>query len=275
MPTLRQREFTRRCREAIQESAASVTARAALSMPVEARSSATTRGRCADSPGGDRRFGPARRPRRCQGRRRALSPADRRDYFRGPGRLARHRLIHAALGDLLQTRIHALSIQASDPGGSGIDGDRFADPESSTASQYPPQQKETRHAQALQTGQRPAARRAHLAPGDCCRKGRGGDRDRCHRQWGRHSAKRRQCFVAEQKAQGAPDSPELKKAVREELIRRELLVQEAKKLGLDKNPDVAAQLTWHGRRSTFVPSFRISSRSTRSATNNSRRRTTR
>ena len=48
-------------------------------------------------------------------------------------------------------------------------------------------------------------------------------------------------FINEQKAQGAPDSPELKKAVREELIRRQLLVQEAKKAGLDKKPDVAAQ----------------------------------
>lgn len=48
-------------------------------------------------------------------------------------------------------------------------------------------------------------------------------------------------FMAEQKAQGAPDSPELKKAVREELIRRELLIQEAKKAGVDKKPEVAAQ----------------------------------
>lgn len=48
-------------------------------------------------------------------------------------------------------------------------------------------------------------------------------------------------FIAEQKAQGAPDSPELKNAVREELVRRELLIQEAKKAGLDKKPDIAAQ----------------------------------
>ena len=40
--------------------------------------------------------------------------------------------------------------------------------------------------------------------------------------------------IAEQKAQGAPDSAELKNAVREELIRRELLLQEAKKSGIDK-----------------------------------------
>jgi peptidyl-prolyl cis-trans isomerase C len=48
-------------------------------------------------------------------------------------------------------------------------------------------------------------------------------------------------FIAEQTAQGAPDTPELRSAVREELIRRELLVQEAKKAGLDKKPDIAAQ----------------------------------
>lgn len=48
-------------------------------------------------------------------------------------------------------------------------------------------------------------------------------------------------FMAEQKSKGAPDSAELRNAVREELIRRELLVQEAKKAGIDKKPDVAAQ----------------------------------
>lgn len=48
-------------------------------------------------------------------------------------------------------------------------------------------------------------------------------------------------FMAEQKAKGAPDSAELRNAVREELIRRELLVQEAKKAGIDKKPDIAAQ----------------------------------
>ena len=48
-------------------------------------------------------------------------------------------------------------------------------------------------------------------------------------------------FMAEQKAKGAADSPELRNAVREELIRREILFQEAKKAGLDKKPDVAAQ----------------------------------
>jgi len=49
-------------------------------------------------------------------------------------------------------------------------------------------------------------------------------------------------FMAEQKAQGAPDSPELKAAIKEELIRRELLTQEAKKKGLDKKAEVLGQL---------------------------------
>ena len=48
-------------------------------------------------------------------------------------------------------------------------------------------------------------------------------------------------FMAEQMAKGAPDSPELRIAVREELIRRELLAQQAKKAGLDKKPDIVAQ----------------------------------
>lgn len=34
------------------------------------------------------------------------------DEFVGRSRVARHRLVHDALGDLLYTRIHALSIQA-------------------------------------------------------------------------------------------------------------------------------------------------------------------
>ena len=48
-------------------------------------------------------------------------------------------------------------------------------------------------------------------------------------------------FVAEQTAQGTPDSPELRSAVREELIRREVLAQAAVKAGMAKQPEVAAQ----------------------------------
>lgn len=49
-------------------------------------------------------------------------------------------------------------------------------------------------------------------------------------------------FLSEQKAQGAQDNPELQNAVREELIRRELLAQEAKKRGLDKKEPVPGQV---------------------------------
>ncbi|MCP5249134.1 MAG: peptidylprolyl isomerase [Candidatus Accumulibacter sp.] len=61
-------------------------------------------------------------------------------------------------------------------------------------------------------------------------------------------------FLAEQEAQGAADSPELKNAIREELIRRELLAQQAKKMGLDKNPDVAAQADL-ARQAIFIRAF--------------------
>jgi peptidyl-prolyl cis-trans isomerase C len=43
-------------------------------------------------------------------------------------------------------------------------------------------------------------------------------------------------------ATGQPNTPERQQAVKEELINREVLVQAAQKRGLDKNPDVAAQM---------------------------------
>ena len=49
-------------------------------------------------------------------------------------------------------------------------------------------------------------------------------------------------FVAEQKAQGAPDNAELQNAVKEELVRREILAQEAKKKGLDKKANIQGQI---------------------------------
>lgn len=49
-------------------------------------------------------------------------------------------------------------------------------------------------------------------------------------------------FMAEQKSQGAQESDDLKNAIKEELIRRELLAQEAKKKGLDKKPEVQGQM---------------------------------
>ncbi len=49
-------------------------------------------------------------------------------------------------------------------------------------------------------------------------------------------------FVAALTAQGRPDSPELRTAVRDELIARELFVQEAEKKGLARNAEVQRQL---------------------------------
>jgi peptidyl-prolyl cis-trans isomerase C len=43
-------------------------------------------------------------------------------------------------------------------------------------------------------------------------------------------------------AQGQPDNAERQNAIKEELVNREILAQAAAKRGLDKNPDVAAQM---------------------------------
>lgn len=55
-------------------------------------------------------------------------------------------------------------------------------------------------------------------------------------------AERAESMIVEQRAQGAPDSPQLKDAVREELIRREVLAQDAQRSGVDKRADVQAQM---------------------------------
>lgn len=55
-------------------------------------------------------------------------------------------------------------------------------------------------------------------------------------------AVRAEAMMAAQVAQGQKDTPELRKAVREELVRREMLAQEAQKKGLDKKPDVQGQM---------------------------------
>jgi peptidyl-prolyl cis-trans isomerase C len=49
-------------------------------------------------------------------------------------------------------------------------------------------------------------------------------------------------MVKQRTAQGQPDSPELRTAVRDELNTRELLVREARKQGLDKNPAVKTEM---------------------------------
>lgn len=49
-------------------------------------------------------------------------------------------------------------------------------------------------------------------------------------------------LLKERTAQGQPDTPELRNAIRDELITRELLAREAKKKGLDKSTDVKNQI---------------------------------
>ncbi len=53
---------------------------------------------------------------------------------------------------------------------------------------------------------------------------------------------RADALLAGQAAQGQPDSPDLRKAVTEELVRREVLTQEAIKKGFDKKPEVQGQI---------------------------------
>jgi peptidyl-prolyl cis-trans isomerase C len=54
-------------------------------------------------------------------------------------------------------------------------------------------------------------------------------------------------MLKERLAQGQPDSPELRAAIREELNTRELLVREAKKNNLDKSADVKNQMDLAGQ----------------------------
>ncbi|MBT0960721.1 peptidylprolyl isomerase [Denitromonas iodatirespirans] len=49
-------------------------------------------------------------------------------------------------------------------------------------------------------------------------------------------------LISEQTAKGTPDNEQLRGAVREELVRREILYQTAQKEGLDKTPEVATQI---------------------------------
>lgn len=49
-------------------------------------------------------------------------------------------------------------------------------------------------------------------------------------------------YLAQGKANGMPDTPEMKNKLREELVRRELMFQAAKQGGFDKKPEVATQI---------------------------------
>ncbi|HEX8989365.1 MAG TPA: peptidylprolyl isomerase [Rhodocyclaceae bacterium] len=53
---------------------------------------------------------------------------------------------------------------------------------------------------------------------------------------------RANAILTAQVAQGQADSPQLRNAIREELVRREVLAQEAQKKGFDRKPEVQAQI---------------------------------
>ncbi len=53
---------------------------------------------------------------------------------------------------------------------------------------------------------------------------------------------RADALIAEQAAQGNPETEELRTQVKEELVRREILAQEAKRKGIDKKADVLGQI---------------------------------
>ena len=57
-------------------------------------------------------------------------------------------------------------------------------------------------------------------------------------------------------AQGQPDGPEMRKALRENLITEEIIAQEAKKKGLDKDPEVLMQIEIQ-QQQVLVRSFQV------------------
>jgi len=56
------------------------------------------------------------------------------------------------------------------------------------------------------------------------------------------SRARAEALLSQQRARGAPDNDQTRAMVREELVNREVLMQEAQKSGVAKSPEVAAQL---------------------------------
>lgn len=65
---------------------------------------------------------------------------------------------------------------------------------------------------------------------------------------------RADAMVKEMAAQGQSDSPQLRAAIKEELINREIMVQEASKLGLAKQPEVETQLEF-ARQNVLVRAY--------------------
>jgi peptidyl-prolyl cis-trans isomerase C len=61
-------------------------------------------------------------------------------------------------------------------------------------------------------------------------------------------------LLAQQKAQGTAETDELKKQIKEELVRREILAQEATKKGMDKKTDIVAQMDM-ARQSVLISAY--------------------
>ena len=65
---------------------------------------------------------------------------------------------------------------------------------------------------------------------------------------------RADAMVKEMASQGRPDSPQLRRDIKEELINREIMIQEASKLGIAGQPDVATQLEF-ARQNVLVRAY--------------------
>ena len=61
-------------------------------------------------------------------------------------------------------------------------------------------------------------------------------------------------LVREMTAQGRPDTPEMRDAIKQELINREIVAQEAVKKGLDKRPEVVTQINLQ-RQAVLINAF--------------------
>ena len=65
---------------------------------------------------------------------------------------------------------------------------------------------------------------------------------------------RAEAMLKEMASQNQPDSPQLRQQIREELINREIMMQEASKLGLSKLPEVETQLEF-ARQNVLVRAY--------------------
>ena len=65
---------------------------------------------------------------------------------------------------------------------------------------------------------------------------------------------RADAMIKEMASQGRPDSPQIRQAIKDELINREIMMQEASRLGVASQPDVATQLEF-ARQNVLVRAY--------------------